>query len=119
MSTYPSFANPTARRVARRAMSLMAPAALLLMMVGCKQTPEQIGTTVQGSMQKTFDTDPNFSPLHFKVDKVVAVKKTDTDYDGTASINYQGKDHDVPVHIVLNNDKVNWKTDPGSLSFAE
>ncbi len=81
-------------------------------MVGCKQSPEQIGKTVQGSMQQTFDKDPNFSPAHFKVDKVVAVKKTDTDYDGTASINYQGKEHDVPVHIILDQDKINWKTDP-------
>ena len=102
-----------------RMLKLLAPAALLLALVGCKQTPEQIGNTVQGSMQKTFDSDPNFSPLHFKVSKVTAVKHSDTNYDGTAMINYQGKDHEVPVHITLNDDKVNWKTDPGSLSFAE
>ena len=102
-----------------RTLKFLAPAVLLLALVGCKQTPEQIGNTVQGSMQKTFDTDPNFSPLHFKVGKVTAVKHSDTNYDGTATINYQGKDHEVPVHIILDNDKVNWKTDPGSLSFAE
>ena len=105
--------------ICSRTLKVLAPAALLLALVGCKQTPEQIGNTVQGSMQKTFDSDPNFSPLHFKVGKVTPVKHSDTDYDGTATINYQGKDHDVPVHITLNNDKVNWKTDPGSLSFAE
>ena len=103
----------------RRTLKLIAPAALMLALVGCKQTPEQIGNTVKGSMQKTFDSDPNFSPLHFKVDKVTAIKHSETNYDGTAMINYQGKDHDVPVHITLNDDKVNWKTDPGSLDFAE
>ena len=102
-----------------RLLTLILPCAMLLGIAGCKQTPEQIGTTVKGSMQQTFDKDPNFSPLHFQVDKVIAVKKTDTDYDGTASITYKGAAHEVPVHIVLNGDKVNWKTDPGSLSFAE
>ncbi len=110
---------PPSVGVAGRLLLLLAPGVLFLSIVGCKQSPEQIGKTVQGSMQQTFDKDPNFSPAHFKVDKVVAVKKTDTNYDGTASINYQGKEHDVPVHITLDQDKINWKTDPGSLSFAE
>jgi hypothetical protein len=86
-------------------------------MVGCKASPTQIGATVKDSMQQTFDKDPDFSKMHMHVDNVVAVKKTDTAYDGTASITYKGASHQVPVHITLNKDDVDWKTDPGSLDF--
>jgi hypothetical protein len=105
--------------ISRRIATILAPCALLFAMVGCHQSPEQIGSTVKTSMQETFDKDPNFSPMHFKVDKVVAVKKADTAYDGTATIIYQSKNHDVPVHITLDKDEVSWKTDPGTLDFPD
>ena len=108
-----------ASRFSGRLLAVLVSCSMLAAMVGCKQSPEQIGTTVKGSMQQTFDKDPNFSPLHFQVDSVTAVKHSDTDYDGTASINYKGAAHVVPIHITLNGDKVNWKTDPGSLDFAQ
>ena len=116
MPTQSSLQSKKTGRFTPRLLPLALPCLLLLSLAGCKQTPEQIGNTVKGSMQQTFDKDPNFSPLHFHVDSVNAVKHTDTD---TASITYQGAAHSVPVHITLNGDKVNWKTDPGSLSFAE
>jgi hypothetical protein len=105
-----------------RAMAAVVVSGLVTFsMLGCHSGPsaDEIGSTVKTSMQSTFDTDPNFIPEHFKVDKVVAVKKTDTTYDGTASINYQGQEHDVPVAITMDGTTANWKVAPGGFAFAQ
>jgi hypothetical protein len=113
------FRLPSSKPLLRRGAMLLACCSLFLTMTGCHPSADHIGDVVKGSMQSTFDTDPNFSFAHFKVDKVVAVKKSDTDYDGTATIQYQGQPHQVPVHITLDSsDNATWKTDPGALSFA-
>jgi len=98
---------------------LLACSSLFLTLTGCHPSADQIGDTVKDSMQTTFDKDPNFANYHFKVDKVVATKKDDTNYDGVATVEYQGAPHTVPVHITLDSkDMANWKTDPGALDFA-
>jgi hypothetical protein len=112
---------PSSKPLLRGGAMLLACCSLFLTMTGCHSSPspDHIGDVVKGSMQSTFDTDPNFTFAHFKVDKVVAVKKSDTEYDGTATIQYQGAPHQVPVHITLDaSDNASWKTDPGALSFA-
>ena len=43
---------------------LLAPCALLFAMVGCHPSTDQIAATVKGSMQSTFDTNPNFCLLY-------------------------------------------------------
>ena len=74
---------------------------------------------VKTSMQSTFDKDPNFVNYHFKVDKVVATKKDDTNYDGVATVQFQNQPHQVPIHITVDNGgNADWKTNPGALDFA-
>src|SRR5471030_2601323 len=98
---------------------LLACCSLLLTMTGCHPSADQIGNTAKGSMQSTFDKDPNFVNYHFKVDKVVATKKSDTDYDGVATVQFQGQPHQVPIHITVDNSgNADWKTNPGALDFA-
>ncbi len=110
---------PSCKPLLRSGVLLLACCSLLVTMAGCKPSTEHIGDVVKGSMQKTFDTDPNFSPAHFKVNSLAVVKKSDTDYDGTATIDYQGQTHQVPVHITVDSsENASWKTDPGALSFA-
>jgi hypothetical protein len=98
---------------------LLAPCALLFAMVGCHPSTDQIATTVKGSMQSTFDTNPNFAPAHFQVGKVNVVKADDGTYTGTAGITFQGTEHQVPFHITMNGTNVDWKIDPGGLLFAQ
>jgi len=108
---------PSFQPLLRSGAMLLACCSLFL--TGCHPSADQIGGTVKDSMQSTFDKDPNFANYHFKVDKVVATKKDDTNYDGVATVEYQGAPHQVPVHITLDNkDTANWKTDPGALDFA-
>jgi len=98
---------------------LLACCSLFLTLTGCHPSPDQIGDTVKGSMQSEFDKNPNFANYHFKVDKVVATKKDDTNYDGLATVEYKGQPHQVPVHITVDSkDNADWKTDPGALDFA-
>jgi len=114
----PSRTLPSSKPLLRSGAMLLACCSLLLSMTGCHPSADQIGDTVKDSMQTTFDKDPNFVNYHFKVDKVVAVKKDDTNYDGTATVEYQGQPHQVPIHITMVKDEANWKTDPGALDFA-
>ena len=110
---------PSFKPLLRGGALLLACCSLLLTMTGCHSQADQIGDMVKTSMQSTFDKDPNFVNYHFKVDKVVATKKSDTDYTGVATVQYQGQPHQVPVQITLDaKDMANWKTDPGALDFA-
>jgi hypothetical protein len=115
----PSRFLPSSKQMLRRGAMLVACCSLFLTLAGCHASPEHIGDVVKGSMQSTFDKNPDFASYHFKVDSVVATKKSDTNYDGMATIEYQGQPHQVPVHITVDaNDNADWKTDPGALSFA-
>ncbi len=117
--SFTSRSLPSCKPLLRSGALLLACFSLLLTMTGCHPSPDQIGDTVKDSMQSTFDKDPNFASYHFKVDKVVATKKSDTDYTGVATVQFQGQPHQVPVHITLDaKDMANWKTDPGALDFA-
>jgi hypothetical protein len=116
---FPSRFLPSSKPLMRGGAVLLACSSLLFTLTGCHPSSEHIGDVVKTSMQKTFDTDPNFMSAHLKVDSVTPVKKSDTDYSGTATIEYQGQPHQVPVTITLDsNDDASWKTAPGALSFA-
>jgi hypothetical protein len=110
---------PSTKPLLRSGAMLLACCSLFLTLTGCHANADSIGSTVRDSMQTTFDKDPNFANYHFKVDKVVATKKDDSNYDGVATVEYNGQPHQVPVHITVDDkDMANWKTDPGALSFA-
>jgi len=110
---------PSTKPLLRSGAMLLACCSLFLTLTGCHASPEHIGDVVKDSMQSTFDKDPNFANYHFKVDKVVATKKDDTNYDGMATVEYNGQPHQVPIHITVDSsDNANWKTDPGALDFA-
>jgi hypothetical protein len=110
---------PSAKPLVRRGAMLLACCSLFLTLTGCHPSTDQIGDNVKDSMQSTFDKDPNFVNYHFKVDKVVATKKDDTNFDGMATVEYQGQPHQVPIHITLDSKNMaDWKTDPGALDFA-
>ena len=110
---------PSFKPLLRGGVLLLACCSLLLTMTGCHASADQIGNTVKDSMQTTFDKDPNFVNYHFKVDKVVATKKDDTNYTGVATVQFQGQPHQVPIHITVDSkDMADWKTDPGALDFA-
>jgi len=110
---------PSTKPLLRSGAMLLACCSLFLTLTGCHPSPEHIGDVVKDSMQSTFDKDPNFANYHFKVDKVVATKKDDTNYDGVATVEFNGQPHQVPIHITVDsNQNANWKTDPGALDFA-
>jgi hypothetical protein len=110
---------PSSKSLLRSGAMLLACCSLFLTLTGCHSQAENLGDVVKGSMQKTFDTNANFANYHFKVDKVVATKKDDTNYDGVATVEYNGQPHQVPVHITVDSKgDADWKTDPGALDFA-
>jgi hypothetical protein len=110
---------PASMLLLRCGVMLLASCSLLLSMAGCKSASQGVGDVVRDSMQSTFDKNPNFVNYHFKVDKVVATKKDDANYDGMATIQFQGQPHQVPIHITMDsNGNYEWKTGPTGLAFA-
>jgi hypothetical protein len=119
--SHPTRSVPSFKPLLRSGAMLLACCSLFLTLAGCHSSPttDSVSSLVKGSMQKTFDTDPDFAPAHFKVDKVTPVKSSETDYSGTATIQYQGQPHVVPVSItVASNGDADWKIAPGVLNFA-
>jgi len=98
---------------------LLAPCALMVAMVGCVTSTDQIASHVKDSMQSTFDTSPDYAPVHLKVGEVHVVKKTDGTYAGIAGITaHGGTEHQVPLLITMTGSNLDWKIEPGGLEFA-
>lgn len=95
-----------------------------LFLAGCstssdKLTNEQIAVTVTDSMQKTFDTDSQFLPLHLHVTHVEVLNASGNEYKGIATMySSSGPNHDVPVDVTVDGQQVAWQTTPGAFLWA-
>jgi hypothetical protein len=89
-----------------------------LLLVGCGMSTDQIGETVKESMQQTFDTDAQFKVWHLSVTKVQVIKQSDNQYQGIATVLYEGTSHDVPVEITADDSNVMWQVQPGGFAFV-
>jgi signal peptidase I len=86
--------------------------------VGCSMSTDQIGETVKGSMQKTFDSDAQFKEWHLTVSRVQVLKQGDNRYQGIATVIHEGTPHDVPIDITADGSNVMWKTEPAAFAFV-
>ena len=92
--------------------------AVALVLAGCGMSNEEIGSTVQTSMQQKFDADPQFKTYAFKVGTVQVLKQGENQYQGLAKIQYSGEAHDVPVQITVDGKNVMWTAQPGAFMFV-
>ncbi len=68
-------------------------------------------------MQQTFDTDPRFVQYHLVVSKVDVLKQNGNQYQGMAVVHgTKGIDHQIPIDITAEGDKILWHSDPGALA---
>lgn len=91
---------------------------VLMTLVGCGLSKEQIGETAKTSMQQTFDTDPQFKEWHLSVTSILVLKQSENLYQGIAKVTHNGTSHDVPVEITVDGAHVLWKTQPGAFMFV-
>lgn len=78
---------------------------------------DMIADSVQSSMQKHFNSDPDLSGL--KVTKVRLVHKSGNEYKGIATVRTSdGELHDVPIDVTADEDNTLWETPPGAFAFA-
>jgi hypothetical protein len=70
---------------------------------------------VKISTQQQIDTD--FSQYHLHVETVDVVNKSGNQYEGLAVVrSAKGVDHNVPVEVTADGDRVLWHTDPGAFA---
>ena len=98
-------------------MRIMTSIAFVAIFSGCRMSHEEIGETVQSSMQIKFNSDQNLKDHNLIVDSVQVFKKDGKNYKGLASVVYEMKSFDVPVEIVVDGKNVIWEIAPGSLMF--
>jgi hypothetical protein len=73
-----------------------------------------LSSQVKSSMQQNFDTDPRFTKYHLVVSKVDVLKQNGNQYQGMAIVHgSKGIDHEVPIDITAEGDKIIWHSEPG------
>ena len=78
-----------------------------------------LSSQVKSSMQQNFDTDPRFTKYHLVVSKVDVLKQNGNQYQGMAIVHgSKGIDHEVPIDITAEGDKIIWHSEPGAFVWT-
>jgi len=101
----------------KNAVKILVSMVIVAMICGCSMSPEDIGKTVQSSMQNKFNSDANFREHNLLVDNVQVFKKGGKNYKGMAAIIYKGSSYNVSVEIIADGKNVMWETEPGAFVF--
>ncbi len=91
---------------------------LSMVMSACSLAPETVGEMAKTSIQEVFRADPRFKDIAIEVVSVQASAAGERRYQGTASIRYAGKMHEVPVEILIDGLSIKWTTAPDAFSFV-
>lgn len=92
--------------------------ALLATLLACGPSSDDVGRTVQFSMQDWLASNPDLRQYKLKVTKVMAVKESGNKYQGIATIRFDGVERQVPVQITSDGEAVIWRTEPGAFLFV-
>ncbi|MGE3842425.1 MAG: DUF2510 domain-containing protein [Vicinamibacterales bacterium] len=81
---------------------------------------EDIADSVQVSMQRKFDDDPDLREFRLKVVDVVLVHKAGNEFKGIATVQTSdGVEHDVPVDVTADDENTLWEAEPGAFAFVQ
>ncbi len=101
----------------KKLLRVVATIIVIALVAGCGMSKEDVGDTVETSMQDFLNSDPNFFEYKMAVTSVQVFKKGGNIYKGLASIMHEGKSHNVIVEIIVDGDNVMWEAAPGSFMF--
>jgi|GEM_PF-3864200 len=92
--------------------------ALVSLMTGCgMQNPHKIAKVVKSSIQKSFDTEPEYANLHPQL-KDLQLEMIDTNhYKGIAKVEVKGKTYNCELNIETEGKMVNWEPVEGNFEF--
>ena len=80
---------------------------------------EAVAAKVKESMQRKFDTDPDFAKHRLKVIDVALVHKTGNEYKGFATVlTASGDNHEVSVNVTDDGENTIWESPPGAFLFV-
>jgi len=69
------------------------------------------------SMQETFDTDADYSKYGLRVTDITVMKVQGNQYQGLATITYEGKEHPLSVDITYDGETFMWRVEGGGFGF--
>jgi VCBS repeat-containing protein len=83
------------------------------------ESKTNISAMVKDSMQHQLDSDSRFSKYQLRVESVDVLHKSGNQYEGMATVRTaKGTEHQVPIDVTADGDKVLWNTGPGAFAFA-
>jgi hypothetical protein len=88
---------------------------MVLALVGCKPSADEISAQVKSSMQESLGSDPRFKGLHLTVKSVVLVRSHDYAFDGMATVTTDQTTQDIAITVTADGSNTIWKTEPGAL----
>ncbi len=91
----------------------------LLLIQGCGKSNARVAKTVQTSLQRNLNTDPQYSNLNLKVSDLTVEKQDRHNYLGTAKLEYANVEHEVPLIITVDGTNITWDFAPGAMRFLE
>jgi hypothetical protein len=89
-----------------------------LALAGCSPTPETVGQMAKTSIQDVLRVDPRFEGSGIEVTKVQLTLEGERQYKGIASIKHKGREHEVPVNVLVDGLSIKWSTAPDAFSFV-
>jgi hypothetical protein len=91
---------------------------LLTLTLGCgMHSPRKVAKSVKGSIQRTFDTEPQYANLH-PVLKDLQLEFIDTShYKGIAKVDVKGKIYNCEIKVNIEGQVANWEPVEGEFEF--
>jgi len=97
--------------------TFIALVSMLILLVGCGQSKDDIRTQVKESVQTTLDEDPDYREYGMVVKSIDLVRETESKYKAIANITFAGKAYPVSLEVFTDGDEMLWETEPMAFGF--
>lgn len=91
--------------------------AAILIFGGLSLQKSHATSTVKESLQTQFDADEKYKEYQLKVGEVRLIRKSLFSFDGLASVNMDGENHNVRLDVTMDGMSIYWETQPFALGF--
>lgn len=91
-------------------------ALLIAICSGCTSSTDEVSTKVAELMQNKFNTE-QIAKLNIKVKKVITIHEEGNKYKGVATVEMDGKPHDITIKVIYDGQHIMYEADESQLSF--
>ncbi|ENZ79594.1 MULTISPECIES: hypothetical protein [Ralstonia] len=101
----------------RRLIDLMACVTTFALLSACSPSPEQVAKEVKTMFQNRLSSEAGMADLHATVSTVTLIRDQGNRYGGVATVNVDGKAHEVPIKVLADGKSVMYEADSASMGF--